>query len=498
VRQALDRARLHRAEHEVADVLQRSLLPARLPALARLAGAARYTPAAEHARSGGDWYDLIPVGGTRVALVVGDVVGHGPAAAAVMGQLRSALASQLLDGRSPAAALERLDRFAARVAGSAGSTCACMVLDWSTGELTWSLAGHPPVLLVDDVSARFLGGGAGAVLGVPGRAPYAEAATTVSAGASVVLYTDGLVERRGETLDTGLDRLADAAARRAELGPEALAAGLVGAVLDVEGPRDDVALLVVRVVPAPLAGRLPAAATSMRALRREVADWVGAAGLPVEVAEDLELALGEAAANAAEHAYPEGGGEFEYAVARTEDGSVEARVRDHGRWRPVPEDNGYRGHGLRVIRELGVDVRIDRGDAGTDVRFRIPAHRPGPDAAPLQRAIRGRPGERVTVQEWPGGLIVLRGDLDLAGREVVAPALRRAAGGPGPLVVDLTAVRYLSSAGVALLAETAATGVALSVVVAAGSAPARVLEIAGLTSALPVTVRDTGGAAAGA
>ena len=273
-------------------------------------------------------------------------------------------------------------------------------------------------------------------------------------------------------------------------------------MLDAEGPPDDVAVLVVRAVPAPLAGRLPAAATSMRALRREVADWAEAAGLPVEVAEDLELALGEAAANAAEHAYPGGGGEFEFTVARTDDGGVEAGVRDHGRWRPVPDDNGYRGHGLRVIRELGVDVRIDRGDAdgdgdgtggGTDVRFRIPAHPPRPDAAAAHRPARGRAGEPATVQEWPGGLIALRGDLDLAGREVVAPALLRAAAGPGPLVVDLTAVRYLSSAGVALLAETAATGVALSVVVAAGSAPARVLELAGLTSALPVTVRDSDG-----
>jgi anti-anti-sigma factor len=347
------------------------------------------------------------------------------------------------------------------------------------------------------VSARFLDGGAGAVLGVPGRPPYGEASTTVPAGASVVLYTDGLVERRGETLDAGLDRLAEAAARRADLGPDALAAALVGAVLDDEGPADDIALLVVRAVPAPLSGRLPAAATSMRALRRRVADWTEAAGLPVEVAEDLELALGEAAANAAEHAYPEGGGEFEFAVARTDDGGVEAGVRDHGRWRPVPEDNGYRGHGLRVIRELGVDVRIDRGDedtgGGTDVRFRIPAQPPRPDRAPAHRPARGRAGEPLTVQEWPGGLIALRGDLDLAGREVAAPALLRAAAGPGPLVVDLTAVRYLSSAGVALLAETAATGVALSVVVAAGSAPARVLALAGLADALAVTVRDTGG-----
>jgi anti-anti-sigma factor len=494
--QALTRAQLRQAEHEVADVLQRSLLPARLPALARLAAAARYTPAAEHALSGGDWYDLIPLGGSRVALVVGDVVGHGPAAAAVMGQLRSALAAQLLDGCSPAEALERLDRFAARVAGSAGSTCACLVHDWDTGELRWALAGHPPVLLVDDGGARFLDGGAGPVLGVPGRPPYAEAGAALPAGTSAVLYTDGLVERRGETLDAGLQRLASAAARLSDLGPDALVGALAGAVLDDAPAADDVALLVVRAVPAPLAGRLPAEPQSMRALRRAVAGWEAAAGLPDELAEDVELALGEAAANAAEHAYPEGGGDFEYELARADDGAVEVVVRDHGRWRPVPEDNGYRGHGLRVIRELGRDVRIERGEDGTEVRFRVPPRPADPARGPAvaRRAAHGRAGEPATVQEWPGGLLVLRGDVDLTGREAVGPALLRAARGPGPITVDLTAVGYLSSAGVALLAETAATGAALSVVVAAGSAPARVLELAGLGAALPVTVRDALGA----
>ncbi len=397
--QALDRARLHQAEHEVADVLQRSLLPARLPPLARLAGAARYTPATEHALSGGDWYDMVQVGETTVALVVGDVVGHGPPAAAVMGQLRSVLAAQLLDGCSPASALERLDRFAARVAGSAGSTCACLLYDWSTGVLRWALAGHPSVPLVGGPGgARFLGGvdtgGSGAVLGVRGRRPYAEGSAEVAAGSSMVLYTDGLVERRGELLDTGLDRLATAAVGLAGLGPAELVAALAEATLGNAGPADDVALLVVRAVPAPLAGRLPARGESMRVLRRLVADWERAAGLPAELAEDLELALGEAGANAAEHAYPEAeGGEFEYTVARRADGDIEVTVRDHGRWRPAPVDNGHRGHGLRVI---GGDRRrpADRPRSRRDPRALPDA---GPGAGVTGRTgpgADGRPGRR--------------------------------------------------------------------------------------------------------
>jgi anti-anti-sigma factor len=493
--QALDRARLHEAEHEVADVLQRSLLPRELPALARLAAAAHYTPATEHALSGGDWYDLLPLGGTRVALVVGDVVGHGPGAAAVMGQLRSALATHLLDGCSPAAALERLDRFAARLRGSTGSTCACLTFDWSTGELCWAMAGHPPVLLVEGDDARFLDGGAGAVLGLRGRPPYQEARTTVAPGSSVILYTDGLVERRHEVVDVGLDRLLQVAAQLAHQGPDDLARGLVEAVLDEVGPADDVALLVVRTVPAPLHGRLPAAATSMSPLRRAVSAWAAAAGLPEESTEDLELAVGEAAANAAEHAYPDGGGEFDYSLARTDDGAVDVRVRDHGRWRAVPADNGHRGHGLRVIGELVEGFVIDRGPDGTEVRFRLPAAAPAPDGRPGGTAAHSRSGTRAPVgasvehRQGPAGqrVLAVHGDLDLAGRDIVGAALLTSAGIDGPLVVDLTDVGYLSSAGVALLAEASTiAGEALSIVVAPGSAPARVLELTGLATALPV------------
>jgi PAS domain S-box-containing protein len=493
---ALDRARLHQAEHEVADVLQRSLLPARLPPLTRLAGAARYTPAAEHALSGGDWYDMLQVGDTAVALVVGDVVGHGPAAAAIMGQLRSVLAAQLLDGCGPAQALERLDRFAGRVAGSAGSTCACLLYDWSTGTLRWALAGHPPVLLVDGSGTRFLGAdlgdprGAGAVLGLRDRAPYREGSTTLEPGASAVLYTDGLVERRGELLDAGLRRLGEAAGGLAGLGPAGLVDALVDAVLDDVGPADDVAVLAVRAVPPPLEGRLPAAGTSMRVLRRAVGEWADAAGLDAELVEDLELTLGEAAANAAEHAYaattlPEEERVFTYGVARTADGGVEVRVGDRGRWRPVPDDNGFRGHGLRVIGQLADDLDIDRAPDGTRVRFRLPAPPPDP-ARPVRRTGGPRdPGAPAQVRELPGRRFAVTGDIDTDGRAAIAPVLL-AAVGPGPLTVDLTAVRHLSSAGVALLAQlTALAGPALSVVVAAGSVPARVCALTGL----PATVQ---------
>ena len=481
-----ERERLLAAEREIAETLQRSLLPRALPEMERLAVAARYMPSAEHAQSGGDWYDLLPLEDSRVALVVGDVVGHGPAAAAVMGQLRSAVAAYLLDGHGPAAALERLDRFAARVADAGGSTCACLVLDASDGALTWATAGHPPAVLVEpDGTARLLTGAAGAVLGLTPREPYREAHAVLPAGGSLVLYTDGLVERRGEVLDVGLGRLVRAAGAAADLPPDDLASALVGGSLGDHAPADDVALLVVRAVPPPLLARLPAAPPSLAVMRRRVRHWAAAAGLAADTVDDLQLALGEAAANAVEHAYPAGtAAEFDVSLSRDRTGGVQVSVRDDGRWRPAPADRGFRGHGLRVLHELGQDLHIDRAPNGTRVRFRV-APAPAPEAGtapPLPR----RPEEpRPVSVRRDGTRLVVTGDVDLAARPVVAAALAELRGaGARDVTVDLTGVGYLTSAGIALLGEAAA-GSAVSLVVEAGSAPARAVEITGLAAAVP-------------
>ena len=209
-----------------------------------------------------------------------------------------------------------------------------------------------------------------------------------------------------------------------------------------------------------------------------------------ELAEDLELALGEAAANAAEHAYAgREGGEFAYSVARRADGDLDVSVRDHGRWRPVPQDNGHRGHGLRVIGQIAEDLRIDRGDDGTHVRFRVPVAPASMSPPPLVPARPVRMGARQAGEpaavRVAGDRLVVRGDLDLAGRDTVAPVLLGAAATGRPLTVDLTEVGYLSSAGVALLAEAAGLATPLSIVVAAGSAPARVCALTGLATAVP-------------
>ena len=369
---ALARARMQQAEHEVAVTLQRVLLPAAAPRLERLSVATRYLPAGRGAQAGGDWYDVIALDGNRVAIVVGDVVGHGPHAAGVMGQLRSALAAYLLDDHGPAEALERLDRFARRVAGAAASTVACGVLDRGTGELCWARAGHVPALVVNGAGSRFLDSGSGTVLGVRGRPPFTEERTVLEPGASVVLYTDGLVERRGEDVDTGLDRLQRTAEGLRHLSPEQFATALLDRCLG-GGPADDVALVVIRLLPPPLRRRRPADPAELARLRREIRAWAAAAALPDDQLEDLQLTLGEAFTNAVEHAYRDRSpGQVAYGVAMTSDGGVEVEVRDRGHWRPPPADPGFRGRGLLIIDRIARAVSVQGSDDGTVVRFVVP------------------------------------------------------------------------------------------------------------------------------
>jgi anti-anti-sigma factor len=496
--QALDRARLYRAEQDIAQTLQLSLLPARLPRLDRLALAAQYLPGAAGTSAGGDWYDVVELGEGRVGIAVGDVVGQGPSAAAVMGQLRSALSATLLQGCSPAQALELLDRFAVRLPGALASTAACLVLDWRAGTVEYARAGHPPAMLLSDGRATFLDDGAGAVLGAPGRQPYTEGRAAVAPGATLLLYTDGLVERRGEPLDTGLQRVARVAERLATAAPDRLTRDLLAEVLDDSALPDDVALIAVRVTPPPLHERLPADPARLRGVRRTVTAWALAAGLPEDGIDDLQLALGEALANAVEHAYAGngGGGGCEYRLERTADGSIDVCVRDEGVWRPAPADRGHRGRGLELISALATEVEVARttddsgvAGSGTTVRFRFVPAGPGPADPPVRaRPAVGTEPARVAVHREPGGLrLALDGEVDLA----VAPALRAQAlraledlPAGSRVELDLRQVTYLASAGVGLVLELRASvadrRAAVAVTVREGSAPARVLALGGV------------------
>ncbi|MGY1728743.1 SpoIIE family protein phosphatase [Geodermatophilus sp. SYSU D01062] len=486
---ALERAALADVRREMADTLQRSLLPARLPTSDRLTVTARYLPAVTGTSAGGDWHEVVPVPGERTALVVGDVVGHGASAAAVMGRLSSALSGVLLTGEGPARALELLDGFAGRIDGAALATVACLVLDPATGRLTASTAGHPPPLLVaPDGSAVLLDGGHGPALGVAGTGRRPETVSVLPAGATLLLYTDGLVERRGSLLDEGLARLAAAAGARATAPLPALVDGVLTDLLGGgHGADDDVAVLAARLHPAPLRLELPADPLQLARLRREVSRWAGEAALSPDATGDLQLAVGEAAANAVEHAYRDATepGRVLVELVADPDGGVAATVTDGGTWQPAAADRGFRGRGLDMIAALAGGVDVLPGPGGTALRFRLAPPGPVPPPAPGSVAAAGAPAVLRAEDEPYGRRLELAGDLDLAGVTEVRTALLAEVTDGRPLLLDLTRLGFVASVGAGLLLEAARTaGGHLEVVLPPGGSARRLLDLTGLSEVL--------------
>ncbi|MEU6988849.1 SpoIIE family protein phosphatase [Streptomyces sp. NPDC046324] len=238
----------HAREREVALHLQEAMLPALRP-LGHHRAAVRYRPAKGALNVCGDWYDLADLPGSgRTAVAVGDVVGHGLRAAGVMGQLRSALSAASRVAAGPAQALDVLGLYARSVDGAESTTAASVFIDWNTRTLTYSSAGHPPPALCrPDGTVAFLDQATDPPLGArPEHVSRPQAQTAFTDGCLLVLYTDGLVERRHEDIDTGLARLADSIARHRATDPDTLADALLTDLIPPAGLTDDTALIVVR------------------------------------------------------------------------------------------------------------------------------------------------------------------------------------------------------------------------------------------------------------
>jgi serine phosphatase RsbU (regulator of sigma subunit)/anti-sigma regulatory factor (Ser/Thr protein kinase) len=339
-------------EHSIADELQRSLLPLRSFDLDHLEVATYYRAGVEGTQVGGDWYDVIELGAGRTALVIGDVMGRGVRAASVMGQLRSAVRAYARLDLQPADVLEFLDGIVRELGVDQIVTCVYAVFDPNDRTLTYANAGHlPPLMVVPGGPAITLTGAAGPPLGA---GPYTlhEEQVEMKPGSMVVLYTDGLVERRGRDIDHGITALVELLGQ-APPPLKDLPKTLADALLP-EGPDDDIALLAA-VVDAPAAttsvgARFLAEEHAAAAARTLVGDALTTWKVPREVADDLVLMTSELVTNAVRY----GKAPIDVRLRRGE-GQMILEVDDRTVYRPRklrPTADDESGRGLEIVSTL--------------------------------------------------------------------------------------------------------------------------------------------------
>jgi GAF domain-containing protein/anti-sigma regulatory factor (Ser/Thr protein kinase) len=359
-----------RAFHQrgVVEALQESLVPERLPLVPGLALEARYRPAVRRGGIGGDWYDAFVLARGGIALVAGDVMGHGISAAAMMAQMRTGLRAYAMDGHSPVGIVERLNRLALTLGAHQMTTLIFAVLDMEAERMTVVSAGHlPPVLRRSNGMTSVLELESDVPLGVSSLSKYHAHEFDLQLGSTLVLVTDGAIEVRGESVDLGLERLCGLVAKGGDLAEvcEAVARGDVrGCVAD-----DDVAVLAACVEPLTdtLRTRWPANAETLGAMRPLLRRWLAQWGAAPDEIYDITVAVQEASANAVEHAYAPGTAVFEV-EAEHADGVITFLIRDRGNWR-APRGT-HRGRGLAMMRALMEDVDVTHDDRGTVVILR--------------------------------------------------------------------------------------------------------------------------------
>ncbi|SCE97322.1 SpoIIE family protein phosphatase [Micromonospora mirobrigensis] len=365
--QALVRARAYETQRAVALAMQRAMLgPVELPT----GFAVRYEPAVRPLEVGGDWYDVVPLPGDLVGVVVGDCVGRGLPAATVMGQLRNACRALLLQAKSPAEVLGALDDFARMVPGGGNTTVFCAIVDRSLGVLRYSCAGHPPGVLMHPDGSHELLDRAGSVplasVAVSGRP---EAGAQLRAGSTLLLYTDGLVERRRELIDAGISRAVDTLAVGRGL-PEGQLVDRLCRDLLPEVRDDDVAVLVYRHrEPVVFHATLAAEPAQLHPTREALRDWLAELGVGASDAEAVLIAVGEACANAIEHGYRFAAGGTTTVRGRLRADRLEIEVTDTGGWRDTAASGFDRGRGRLIMARLMDEARVEGSPTGTTVRL---------------------------------------------------------------------------------------------------------------------------------
>ena len=366
---AIQHVRQFELARETSLTLQRSMLaPTELPA----GFAVRYEPAVPPLEIGGDWYDVLPVGDDRIGIIVGDCVGRGLSAAAVMGQLRSSARALLLTGAEPARLLEQLDSVAAFIPDAFCTTVFVAVLDTRSETLMYSSAGHvPAVLAAPDSPPQLLTDARSVPLAVRRHEPRPQATTALTAGSTLLLYTDGLVERRDEPIDAGMARVAEVMAQTMEAPVDAVADAMLDKLAPAMGYDDDVAIVLYRHPGNALVIEIEAIPARLTDVRHQLGDWLRGANVPNARAEDIVLVVNEACSNSAEHAYRGQQPGMMRVQAAVEDRHIQIRVADSGSWKTPPADPGTRGRGLLLMRTLSEQVDLDGTAHGTTVGMRF-------------------------------------------------------------------------------------------------------------------------------
>ncbi|HET9875185.1 MAG TPA: SpoIIE family protein phosphatase [Mycobacterium sp.] len=369
----LQHVRQFEAARDTSLTLQRAMLP---PGEPPAGFAVRYEPAVSPLEIGGDWYDVLPISGRRIGIIVGDCVGRGLSAAAVMGQLRSSARALLLTGAEPAMVLEQLDAVAALIPDAFCTTAFVAILDIASTTLRYSCAGHlPAVLTTPESGVNMLADACSVPLAVQRKDARPDASRLLTPGSTLVFYTDGLVERRGETIDAGIARVGEIVRETMTSTVDAVADALVGQMAPSEGYDDDVAIVVYRCPPSPLHVETDAVLDRLADVRHRLSAWLGAANIPAAVSADIVLAVNEACENSVEHAYPGRKRGKVRVMAEITDSRIQVRVADSGSWEAPPHHPGNRGRGLPLIRAVTERFDLDHSGAGTtaNMSFRIPA-----------------------------------------------------------------------------------------------------------------------------
>lgn len=363
------RTHLTDLDRAAASALQRSLMPGALPHVTGIDFAARYVPG-EAGGLGGDWYDVFSLPSGRLGIVIGDVVGRGLQAAVVMGRLRSALRAFALEEDDPAEVLERLDGNVQHFEDNVMATVLYAVLEPSLERVSLSTAGHlPPVVARAGETATLVNVPVDLPVGVSVGPPRRTTTIELPPDSLFFLYTDGLVERRGRSLDQGLEALCEVV--DAGQDPDAVCTAVLHRMIGSDSVGDDVAMLVARrgATPAvvPLNITVPAVPRVLADLRASVRRWLSSAGASGDDVADLLVAAGEACSNVVEHAYGPAGGTLTLQMER-QGATVVASVRDNGRWRSARGHD--RGRGTALIRQCTDEMDVIAGAGGTTVTFR--------------------------------------------------------------------------------------------------------------------------------